>query len=165
MRGYVDRVEIACGAEVIARHPRCYGKAEFIYNPLHYLALLERKPNALDQAAPLLHWELPDEFEQLRRLLEARIGKPGRKEYIQILRLIETFGEDEVAVAVEDALRLSAISYDAVKHLVLAKVERRMPRLDLSAYPYLPQAHVGITDVRGYLALLQARSSQLEVAP
>ena len=64
-----------------------------------------------------------------------------------------------------DALRLSAISYDAVKHLVLAKVERRMPRLDLSAYPYLPQAHVGITDVRGYLALLQARSSQLEVAP
>ena len=165
VRGYVDRVEIACGAEVIARHPRCYGKAEFIYNPLHYLALLERKPNALDQAAPLLHWELPDEFEQLRRLLEARIGKPGRKEYIQILRLIETFGEDEVAVAVEDALRLSAISYDAVKHLVLAKVERRMPRLDLSAYPYLPQAHVGITDVRGYLALLQARSSQLEVAP
>ncbi len=165
VRGYVDRVEIACGAEVSARHPRCYGKAEFIYNPLHYLALLERKPNALDQAAPLLHWELPDEFEQLRRLLEARIGKPGRKEYIQILRLIETFGEDEVAVAVEDALRLSAISYDAVKHLVLAKVERRMPRLDLSAYPYLPQAHVGITDVRGYLALLQARSSQLEVAP
>lgn len=165
VRGYVDRVEIACGAEVIARHPRCYGKAEFIYNPLHYLALLERKPNALDQAAPLLHWELPDEFEQLRRLLEARIGKPGRKEYIQILRLIETFGEDEVAVAVEDALRLSAISYDAVKHLVLAKVERRMPRLDLSAYPYLPQAHVDITDVRGYLALLQARSSQLEVAP
>ena len=82
-----------------------------------------------------------------------------------MLRLIEAFGDVEVAVAVEDALRLSAISYDAVKHLVLAKVEWRAPRLDLSAYPYLPQADVGVTDVRGYLALLQSRVSGLEVAP
>lgn len=160
VRGYVDCVVIACGGEVIARHPRCYGKEEFIYNPLHYLALLERKPNALDQAAPLQNWNLPDEFEQLRRLLEARIGKKGRKEYIQVLRLMETFGDVEVAVAVEDALQLSAISYDAVKHLVLAKIERRAPRLDLSAYPFLPQANVGITDVRDYLALLRHRINQ-----
>lgn len=167
VRGYVDSVVIGCGNEVIARHQRCYDKQAFIYNPLHYLALLERKPNALDQAAPLQNWELPEEFEQLRRLLEARMGKRGRKEYIQVLRLMERFGEVEVAVAVEEALRLSAISYDAVKHLVLAKVERRIPRLDLSAYPYLPQATVGITDVRDYLALLQTRASQgqVEVSP
>jgi transposase len=167
VRGYVDEVVIGCGNEVIARHKRCYDKEEFIYNPLHYLALLERKPNALDQAAPLQNWDLPEDFEHLRRLLEARMGKQGRKEYIQVLRLIETFGDVEVTMAVEDALRLSAISYDAVKHLVLAKIERRAPRLDLSAYPYLPQATVGITDVRGYLALLQAQVSQerVEVSP
>lgn len=164
VRGYVEAVVIGCGNEVIACHQRCYGKEEFIYNPLHYLALLERKPNALDQAAPLQNWDLPEDFEHLRRLLEARMGKQGRKEYIQVLRLMETFGDVEVAVAVEDALRLSAISYDAVKHLVLAKVERRAPRLDLSAYPFLPQATVGITDVRAYLALLQAQVSQARVA-
>jgi hypothetical protein len=61
-----------------------------------------------------------------------------------------------VAVAVEDALRLNAISYDAVKHLVLAKVERRAPRLDLSAYPFLPQPSVGMTDTRNYLSLMAA---------
>ena len=145
--------------------------------PLRVLALIpcpadaprfdaDRAWHALDQAAPLQYWELPDEFEELRWLLEARMGKQGRREYIQVLRLIETFGDVEVAVAVEDALRLSAISYDAVKHLVLAKVERRMPRLDLSVYPYLPQAQVGITDVRNYLALLQAQvSTSLEVTP
>jgi len=80
--------------------------------------------------------------------------------YIQVLRLIETFGDDDVAVAVEDALRLSAISYDAVKHLVLARIERRVPRLNLSDYPFLPLATVGITDVRDYLALMQVRISQ-----
>ena len=159
VRGYVDSVVIACSSEVIASHRRCYGKEEFIYNPLHYLALLERKPNALDQAAPLQGWNLPEEFEHLRRQLETRMGKKGRKEYIQTLRLIETFGDGEVLVAVEEALHLSAISYDAVKHLVLARIERRVPRLDSSAYPFLPQANVGITDVRNYLALLQAQIS------
>ena len=157
VRGYFDRVVIACGSEVIACHVRSYAKEDFIYNPLHYLALLERKPRALDQAAPLLNWDLPGEFDELRRLLELRMDKRGRKEYIQVLRLMETFGQEEVAAAVEDALRLNAMSYDAVKHLVLAKVERRTPRLDLSAYPYLPQAHVGMTDVRNYLSLLVAR--------
>lgn len=160
VRGYFDRVVIACGSEVIACHVRSYAKEDFIYNPLHYLALLERKPRALNQAAPLRNWDLPDEFEELRRLLEMRMDRHGRKEYIQVLRLMETFGQEEVAVAVEDALRLNAISYDAVKHLVLAKIERRAPRLDLSAYPYLPQAHVGMTDVRNYLSLLVASHHQ-----
>lgn len=156
VRGYFDRVVIGCGSEVIACHVRSYAKEDFIYNPLHYLALLERKPRALDQAAPLLNWDLPDEFEELRRLLEARMNKRGRKEYIQVLRLLETFEQQEVTSAIEDALRLNAISYDAVKHLVLARVERRTPRLDLSAYPYLPQPNVGMTDARNYLCLLGA---------
>ena len=88
---------MSCRASgAFARHSRCYDKETFIYNPLHYLALLERKPNALDQAAPLQHRDLPEEFEHLRRLLEARMGKKGRKEYIQVLRLMETFGDVEV---------------------------------------------------------------------
>ena len=82
---------------------------------LHYLALLEQKTNALDQAAPLVGWELPEEFSQLRRLLEARLSKRGKREYVQVLRLLETFSMAEVSKAVEDALRMRAISFDAVE--------------------------------------------------
>ena len=53
VRGYVHEVVIACGAEVIARHVRSWEKEDYIFNPLHYLALIEQKTNALDQAAPL----------------------------------------------------------------------------------------------------------------
>jgi hypothetical protein len=53
--------------------------------------LLERKTNALDQAAPLEGWELPQELVRLRRLLEARLGKAGKREYVQVLRLLEDF--------------------------------------------------------------------------
>ena len=63
-------------------------------------SLLEQKTNALDQAAPLQGWQLPEEFTELRRQMEARLGKRGRREYVQVLRLLETFSLEEVAAAV-----------------------------------------------------------------
>jgi len=158
VKAYVDQVVICCGSEIIARHPRCYGREETIYDPLHYLALLEHKANALEQAAPLLKWELPAEFGQLRHLLEmrqAKVGaKSGTREYIQVLRLLECFAFESVAWAVGEALRLQAISFDAVKHLVLCRIEQRPPRLDLTLYPHLPLARVATTVASEYLGLL-----------
>ncbi len=60
VRGYVHEVVITCGAEIIARHRRSYEREDFVFNPLHYLALIEQKINALDQAAPLVGWQLPE---------------------------------------------------------------------------------------------------------
>lgn len=45
----------------------------------------------LHQAAPLQDWVLPEVFDRLRRVLEVRMERRGRKEYIQILRLLENF--------------------------------------------------------------------------
>ena len=70
VRGYVDEVVISCGSEVIAKHIRSYRRDDFVYDPIHYLPPLERKPGALDQAAPLQGWDLPDDFGTLRRPLE-----------------------------------------------------------------------------------------------
>jgi hypothetical protein len=124
VRGYVHQVVISCGSEVIARHQRSYDSEDMIFDPLHYLALIERKIGALDQAAPLSRWELPEAFGTLRRLLEARMGKAGKREYVQILRLMENFQFQEVEGAVHDALRLGAVGFDAVKHLVLCRIEQ-----------------------------------------
>jgi len=155
VKGYVHEVVIACGSEVIARHRRSYQREDMIFEPRHYLALLEEKARALDQAAPLAGWELPECFAELRRLLEARLGKHGKREYVQVLRLLETFPLPEVTLAIEDALRLGTISLDAVKHLVLCRIERRPPRLDLMQYPHLPLPQVETTQAADYMALLE----------
>jgi hypothetical protein len=73
VRGYVDQVVIGCGGQIIARHPRCYGREDIVFDPVHYLPLIEQKIGALDQAAPLAEWDLPEEFQTLRRLMEARM--------------------------------------------------------------------------------------------
>jgi len=51
------------------------------------------------------------------------------------------------------------IGFDAVKHLVLCRIERRPPRLDLKIYPYLPQAMVTTTSPSAYLSLLSGGAS------
>jgi transposase len=159
VRGYVHEVVISCGAEVIAHHPRSYEREDFVFDPLHYLALIEQKINALDQAAPLAGWRLPEEFATLRRLLEARMGKQGKREFVQVLRLMEAFKIDEVTAAVRDAIARGAIGFDAVKHLVLCRIERRPPRLDLTIYPYLPRATVATTSVTAYMELCRGAAS------
>jgi Mu transposase-like protein len=142
VKGFVDKVAIICE---IACHSRIYGRGQFVFDPKHYLALLEQKPGALDQAAPLQNWALPEPLQHLRRLLEVRMGNRGKREFIQALRLMEIFPESIVAAATMNAIHLGAISFDAVKQLVIAKVERKPARLDLDDYPYLPVANVKTT--------------------
>ena len=159
VRGYVDEVVISCGTDVIARHRRSYDRDDFVFDPVHYLPLLERKTGALDQAAPLAGWDLPDEFGTLRRLLESRMGRRGKREFVQVLRLMETFSLDDVHRGVREAIGLGALGYDAVKHLVLCGIEGRPPRLDLALYPYLPRVSVTTTSATDYMTLLSGRAS------
>jgi hypothetical protein len=92
VKGFVDQVVILCAGQEIARHRRSYERGTFVFDPLHYLALNEQKPGALDQAVPLQGWTLPEQFAHLRRLLEARMGNRGKREFIQVLRLIVVRG-------------------------------------------------------------------------
>ena len=154
IRGYVGEVVIGCRGEVIARHPRSYAREDVVFEPLHYLGLIEQKINALDQAAPLAGWQLPEAFLTLRRLMEARMPKAGRREYVQVLRLLESFELEDLHAAVKTALRLGTIGFDAVKHLVLCQVEKRPPKLNLDVYPYLPRATVETTSAAAYMCLM-----------
>ncbi len=168
IKGYVDRVEIICGGAKVGVHARSYEREDFIADPLAQptriarrttqkrLALIERKPRALDQAAPLDKWLLSEDVHRMRRLMEARQAKEGRREFIQVLRLCEHFEQHMVEAAVSDALKLRAISFDAIKLLLLARLERKPARLDLTLYPYLPRATVATTDSKSYMQLLKA---------
>ena len=84
---------------------------------------------------------------------------------MQVLRLLETYSVQEVEQAIIDALHLGTISFDAVKHLLLCRIERRPPRLDLENYPHLPLAEIQTTQAADYMALLlpQPETSAAEV--
>lgn len=82
------------------------------------------------------------------------MGKQGKREFVRVLRLLEVFEVEDVADGVVAAIERGAIGFDAVKHLVLCRIERRPARLDMTVYTYLPQASVAMTLPRVYLDLL-----------
>jgi hypothetical protein len=87
------------------------------------------------------------------------MGNRGKRELIQALRLMEVFPEPVVATAAMDAIRIGAVSFDAVKQLVIAKVERRPAKLDPGDFPYLPAANVKTTSAADYMALVSGRAA------
>src|SRR4029077_5450911 len=114
LRGYVDRVMLSHKAAVVAEHRRRWGREGVSFDPVHYLALLERKPGALDHARPLDGWELPACFAVLRARLEADRDGEGTREYIRALRLLEKHSLTRLTAAVEQGLRVRAHSRDAI---------------------------------------------------
>ena len=139
---------------MIARHRRCWRKEKYLYDPVHYLALLERKPGGFDHAKPLEDWKLPSCFELLRRRLEARQGGPGTREFIRVLRLLEKFSLSRVADAVEYALDIDVIDPHSIRVIVEYRAQAPIALFSLDGRPRLAEVRVEATDVSAYQSLL-----------
>ena len=159
VKGFVNEVVIAHGSKVIARHTRCYGREEVIFNPVHYLSLLERKVGAFDQAAPLKDWSLPPCFERLRSCLEESQGKEGKREYVRTLRLLESFSLKEVVLGVEQGLQRGIHNHEAIKHLILHHKEPTPISMDIGKHPELSGVNVHKTSLMKYGELISRRAA------
>jgi transposase len=155
--GTIDRVRFHRRGEVVAEHVRCWGKGQVTFAPLHYLALLERKPGALDYARPLAGWSLPDAFPALRQRLEEADPKGGTRQYIRVLRLLETYDRAAVTEAVERALGLAVADADAVRLLLEHAQERPAVGFDLTGRPRLSAVRVPPPDLAAYGALTSGK--------
>jgi transposase len=151
--GTVDTLRIVAGDRVVAEHRRCWGREQVTYDPVHYLALLERKPGALDFAAPLEGWELPICFGVLRRRLEAEFGGPGTRQFIKVLRLLERASPRELTRAVERALELGVADADAVRLILEHRGEEAVDLFCLDGRPHLKRVAVPAPDLSAYASL------------
>ncbi len=155
--GTIDYVRFQHRGAVVAQHPRCWGKGQVIFQPLHYLALLERKPGALDHARPLAGWTLPDAFATLRRRLEEADPEEGTRKYIRVLRLLEDHDLAAVTAAVERALTLAVADADAVRLLLERADEQPATSFDLTGRPGLLAVRLPAPDLAAYGKLTSAK--------
>jgi transposase len=105
VKGYVDRVEVVGDGATVATHLRSYQRGQKILDPLHFLAVLERKPGALDHAPVYRDWQLPSVFHTLRRSLEELHGScVGTRHYIRVLQLLTNYPSEQVENAIASCL-------------------------------------------------------------
>ena len=152
--GTVDEVRLIFEDRLIARHERDWGKEQFHYEPLHYLALLERKPGGFDHAKPFEEWDLPVCFGILRRRLEAEQDGHGTREFIRILRLLEQHTLPTLKQAVQHALEIGATNADALRLIVEHQQEEPVAVFCLDGRPHLKLVRIQKTDVAAYQSLI-----------
>jgi len=153
--GGVEEISISSGPELVATHLRHWGREVTTYAPRHYLALLERKPGALDVARPLERWVLPGCFSVLRRRLEADLASAGTREFIKVLRLMERTTLAELTASVEVALSIGATSADAISLIVFHRQERPVGLFSLDGHPHLKSVAIDLPDLGAYRALTE----------
>jgi transposase len=151
--GGIEEVTISVGTDEVARHRRHWGKEQAVFDPRHYLALLERKPGAFDYARPLENWNLPECFGVLRRRLEGELASAGTREYIKVLRLLERATMRELTAAVNQALAIGATGADAIGLILTHSKERPVGLFSLDGRPHLKAFSIPPPDLGAYGAL------------
>ena len=115
VKGFVDRVAIASGGQVVATHGRSLEKSRMILDPLHFLATLEKKPGSLDHAPVFRDWVLPACFANFRARLERQHGtSAGARQYARVLQLLTEHPLNRLSTAIETCVGEQLDTADAV---------------------------------------------------
>ena len=150
VRGYAERVKVACDGRMVAEHDRLFGRCEAAYNPLHYIDVLARKPGALRNGRPFVEWKMPVALELAREAL-ADGGAEGEKQFVKLLLLIRGHGLDAVAAAVELAMEQGTPYASRVENILLRLTDATPPKAECPVVIRLnrePEADPGVYDAQ-----------------
>lgn len=160
VKAYPFHIDLLDQTELLARHPRCYQREQDIFDPLHYLPLLEQRPGAFDYAKPLKQWrkDWPESYHQMLRLLREKWPEGrGIQEFVRILQLHQNYPTPLVQQAIEQALSYGCVHWDGVLHCLhqVTQAEQAHKSLDLSGRPDLDAVGNQPIDLSRYEQLLK----------
>jgi len=155
LKASVDTVFLYHHGLEIARHGRCWLREKQIFEPLHYLRLLDRKPGSLDYARPLADWSLPEDLHRLRRRLEAQ-RDDGTREYIAVLMLLQKYSMDRLVGAIRRLDCVIAPTADAIRQWLIPAERPELLTFSLDGREHLAGVKVARPDLQGYRALQEA---------
>jgi transposase len=116
VRASADRIKVISNGEIVADHPRQFGRDKVIYDPWHYLNVLKRKPGALRNGTPFQGWELPVSLRRVRVHLSNRSG--GNKEFVDILCAARRHGLELAEKACAKALAEGTIRGEIILNII-----------------------------------------------
>ncbi len=125
IRAYAERIEFWQDGKIVGTHDRAFGRGRTVYDPLHYIPVLARKPGALRNGAPFKDWELPPALRRVQRKL-GRVPN-GDRQMVDILGVVLTDGLDAVEAACVEALSEGVHSADVILNILARRREPAPP--------------------------------------
>jgi len=162
VKAYPFHLDILDGTSLLARHQRSYGREQDLFEPLHYLPLLEQRPGAFDYARPMRQWrkDWPESYHQMLRVLREQWPEGGRgvQEFVRVLRLHEQYPAHLVQQAIEQALAYGCPHLDGVLHCLhqLNEDQPGVAGMELSDHTRLQAVGSQPIDLHQYEQLLSS---------
>ena len=148
VRAYATQIVVVANEAVIATHERSFGRDQTLFDPWHYVPVLEHKPGALRNGAPFANWDLPKALQTLRTAYLKREG--GDKEFVQLLLLVQQHSMESVTAACEAALQAGTTQLPVIINLLHRLTEPMVTEpvniTDAPVLEVLPVANVGRYD-------------------
>ena len=161
IRAYAERIEFWQDGRIVGQHGRVFGRDQAVYDPLHYIPVLARKPGALRNGAPFKEWALPTAMRRVRRKLE-RVPN-GDRQMVEILAALLTDGLDAVEAACAEALGEGVHSADVILNILARRREPERPA-DIATPDALKLTREPIADCARYDTLRRTRHGKNECA-
>ena len=144
----VERVDIFYNRKLVASHKRVYGSNKWCLEPLHYLKLIQQRPQSFDSARPIRQWRAvwPECLEKLLERFRDKQGhNQGTKDFISVLMLYRQYPDNDIHTAVELALESKLSTSEGVKNIMLYLMKKSDNRFDsLDNWEVLPAPDVSI---------------------
>jgi transposase len=125
LRSYAQKIVVVHKGECVGEHLRCFQRDQMIFDPWHYLPVLERKPGALRNGAPFKHWDLPRSLQ--RTLTTLKRFPDWDRQFVDILASVPLYGLEAVASACGQALLSGSTSRDIVLNLLSRSTQEQDP--------------------------------------
>lgn len=154
VRASAERIEVISNGRRVADHPRQFGRDNVVYDPWHYLSVLERKPGGLRNGAPFKEWNLPVSVSRVRTRLSSYQG--GDREFVDILLAVQRHGMDIVEQACAKVLSAGTVRGEIILNTI-ARLCDPLPVGTASVPDCLSIRIEPIADCSRYDALLQER--------
>jgi transposase len=160
IKAYPFHIEIYDQTTLLARHPRSYEREQDIFDPLHYLSLLEKRPGAFDYAKPLRRWkeDWPESYHRMLQILREKWPEGrGVQEFVRILQLHQEYSPQIMEVAIVQALKYGCVHFDGVMYCLqqITAPQNAPTSLDLADRPHLREIGMQPIDLRQYERLLK----------
>jgi hypothetical protein len=120
VKAYPDRLCLYHQDTLIARHVRSYDRHQDIEDPDHPKVLLEQRKSAREQRLLSQFLSLSHHAQAYYEGLSARRFN-ARAHLRKILALVDLYGKEQTARALDDALTFNAFSSEYIAHLLVAR--------------------------------------------
>ncbi len=121
VRAKANQVIVIKDGKQIACHQRSFDREKTIYDPWHYLDVLQRKPGALRNGAPFQNWQLPSGLKRLQSRLDQLVG--GDRQFVDILFAARLHGVEVTDKVCRKALSQGITQSDVILNILARELE------------------------------------------